>query len=48
MDQILLPLRRSKLTIRQVLAFMEKAHQKYPHDEIFFDGDEYAIVRRVA
>lgn len=46
MDAVLLPLKGSKLTIKQVLAFMVKARQTYPASEIFFDGDAYAIVRR--
>lgn len=45
-DTVLLDIRTCELTLAEVMQQVRQWVAEYPHDEIFMDGDAYAIVRR--
>ncbi|MGN0137841.1 MAG: hypothetical protein ACI381_04450 [Candidatus Methanomethylophilaceae archaeon] len=46
MDRILIDIRTCELTLAQVMDEVRRFIDMYPDDEIFMDGDAYAIVAR--
>lgn len=45
-DHILIPIETCELTFAQMAKEIARLQAQYPDDEIFLDGDAYAIVRR--
>ena len=45
-DTVLLDIRTCELTLAEVMQQIRQWQSEYPHDEIFMDGDKYAIVAR--
>lgn len=45
-DTILLDIRTCELTLAEVMQQVRQWVAEFPEDEIFMDGDAYAIVRR--
>lgn len=45
-DKILIDVRTTDLTLSQAIAYAEAYARAHPHDEVFLDGDAYAIVAR--
>ena len=45
-DHILIPIETCEFTFAQMAKEIERLQAQYPDDEIFLDGDAYAIVRR--
>lgn len=45
-DHILIPIETCELTFSQMAKEIARLQAQYPDDEIFLDGDAYAIVRR--
>ena len=45
-DTVYIDIRASPLTMGQVVDTMRKLQQEHPDEEIFMDGDLYAIVGR--
>lgn len=45
-DRILIDIRTCELTMREVMDQVHRFIEMYPEDEIFMDGDAYAIVAR--
>lgn len=45
-DHILIPIETCELTFAQMAKEIERLQALYPDDEIFLDGDEFAIIRR--
>lgn len=45
-DVVYIPLRTTTLTLGDVLARVERIQAEHPDEEIFLDGDKYAIVGR--
>lgn len=45
-DTVLLDIRTCELTLAEVMQQIRQWVAQYPGDEIFMDGDRYAIVRR--
>ena len=46
-DTVLIDIKTSPLSMKQVLEAVEVLKRKNPHLEIFMDGDAYAIVGRI-
>lgn len=46
MDTVLIDIATCELTLSEVMEQIRQWQSEYPHDEIFMDGDAYAIVRR--
>ena len=45
-DTILIDIATCELTLSEVMEQIRQWQTEYPQDEIFMDGDAYAIVRR--
>lgn len=45
-DTVLLDIRTCELTLAEVMQQVKQWVAEFPGDEIFMDGDAYAIVRR--
>lgn len=45
-DTVLIDIATCELTLSEVMQQIRQWQVEYPHDEIFMDGDKYAIVRR--
>ncbi len=45
-DTVLLDIRTCELTLAEVMQQIRQWVAEFPEDEIFMDGDAYAIVRR--
>ena len=45
-DTVLIDIATCELTLSEVMQHIRQWQAEYPHDEIFMDGDAYAIVRR--
>lgn len=45
-DTVLIDIATCELTLSEVMEQIRQWQTEYPHDEIFMDGDAYAIVRR--
>lgn len=45
-DIVYIDIRTSDLTLSQVIAAMTELREKHPDQEIFLDGDAYAIIGR--
>lgn len=45
-DTVLIDIATCELTLSEVMEQIRQWQSEYPHDEIFMDGDAYAIVRR--
>ena len=47
-DTVLIDIATCELTLSEVMQQIRQWQAEYPQDEIFMDGDKYAIVRRQA
>lgn len=45
-DTVLIDIATCELTLSEVMQQIRQWQAEYPQDEIFMDGDAYAIVRR--
>ena len=45
-DTVLIDIATCELTLSEVMEQIRQWQSEYPQDEIFMDGDAYAIVRR--
>ena len=45
-DTVLIDIATCELTLSEVMQHIRQWQSEYPQDEIFMDGDAYAIVRR--
>ena len=45
-DTVYIDIRTSDLTLSQMMAEIRRLQEEHPDEEIFMDGDEYAIVGR--